>query len=173
MTGITFPKKKRQIITQHFIVCVCIRVCVHIVCILRYNITTTLKDTNKKYYITMSVKNYVELEDRIKSLKLLKTNRLAPTVTLNRTNALIIKNDNKCNSAINDISKLFKITESEVQVLITENNQKEYHKLGQKVCSNWAASYKATITTIKQEKEYIHLDSDEDDKLIIASQIMV
>ncbi len=121
----------------------------------------------------MSVKNYVELEDRIKSLKLLKTNRLAPTVTLNRTNALIIKNDNKCNSAINDISKLFKITESEVQVLITENNQKEYHKLGQKVCSNWAASYKATITTIKQEKEYIHLDSDEDDKLIIASQIMV
>ncbi len=121
----------------------------------------------------MSVKDYVELEERIKALKQLKTDRLALTVSLNRTNALIIKNDNRFKSESLEISKMFKITENEVQALINENNQKEYIKLGKNISFNWAASYKGSNKTIKQEKEYVQIESDDDDKLIIASQIMV
>jgi len=92
----------------------------------------------------MSVKDYVDLEGRIKLLQQMKTERLGYTVSLNRINALIKLCDSKFNKETNEIAKLFNITESNVHSLINETNKSEYTKLGKVVCSNWAATFSET-----------------------------
>ena len=121
----------------------------------------------------MSLKDFVQLEERIRVLKKLKTDTVTLQITVNRNNAIIKRNDIKYKSETLDIAKMFRITEEDVKMLINENNKNEYNKLGHSVCSNWAASVKGNKDTIKQEIEYIHIENDEDDQLIIASQIMV
>jgi len=77
----------------------------------------------------MSVKDYVDLEGRIKLLQQMKTERLGYTVSLNRINALIKLCDSKFNKETKEIAKLFNITESNVHSLINETNKFEYTKL--------------------------------------------
>ncbi len=121
----------------------------------------------------MSVKDYVELENKIKELKQLKAERIALNITINKTNALIKLNLKSFTTETQKIARIFQISEETVNLLIDETNQKQYKKLGQEVCSNWASSF--DIKT--EKKDVVHIDitesEEEDNNLIINSQIMV
>jgi hypothetical protein len=130
--------------------------------------------------MSINIQLYCDLRGRIVALKKESINIKKERANIRKIQNTINKIENEMNKELELIVHQFKITRSEAQQLIDENDGSAYEDLGRKVCIIWSESFKPPIQASEAFKPPMHTtevfkhpilnNHDDDDELILLTQ---